>query len=418
MMMNNILKYLAILTASLVLISCEDNPGGTTGVIDPKPVSLGVKSVALVGSSNDFAFDFFEGILASEDGSKNIMISPLSASLALAMAYNGAVGETKLAMEEALRLQGLTPDEINKSFKELINILTDLDPKVAMEIANSIWYRNTVTVKPVFIQTNQNYYNAEVTPLDFNNPESKDIVNQWVSDHTHGKIDQIIDNINPLDIMYLINAIYFKGTWSYRFDADNTESGPFTLGNGTVINVPTMYMKADVDYFSNDHAEAIVLPYGQGNFRMAVILPNEGNTPDAVADLMTDEIWNQWITGKYKRNELEIYLPKFKFEFKKQLKDVLTAMGMGIAFSETDADFSGVSDELYLYITSVLQKTFIEVNEEGTEAAAVTSVTFGTTSVGPDPWFKADHPFLFVIYEQETNAILFMGKVVNPLLAE
>jgi serpin B len=412
------LKHILLAGAAVIVLSCEKNQEPEKATYNPKPVTISQKSAEVLAASNDFSFGFFNTVVTSEAENKNVMVSPLSASLALAMTYNGANGSTQTAFENALKWQGLTTSEINESYKELINTLVKLDPKVAMEIANSIWYRSNFMVKAPFIDVNKNYYNAKVSPLNFNEPASKNTINQWVTDQTHGKITKIIDEIKPEDVMYLINALYFKGAWTNRFSEDNTSLRPFRLANGALVNVPTMYMKTDVEYFQNDVSSGIVLPYGQGNYNMAVILPEGERSISELTQQLNDNTWKQWLSSKLGIKSLNVMLPKFKFEYAKQLKEVLTIMGMGLAFSENDADFSGINDQHQLYLSSVLQKTFIEVNEQGTEAAAVTAVTVGVTSANPEAWFKVDRPFLFVIYEQKTNAILFMGKVANPLLTE
>lgn len=412
------LNHILLAGAALIMLSCEKNQEPEKNTYNPKLVNISQKSADVLDASNNFSFSFFNQVVTSEYENKNVMVSPLSVSLALAMTYNGADGTTRTAIENALKWQGMTTSEINESYKELINTLVKLDPKVAMEIANSIWYRNDFIVKTPFIEVNKNYYNARVSPLYFNDPASKNTVNQWVSDQTHGKITKIIEEIKPEDVMFLINALYFKGAWTYRFSEANTSLRPFTLADKSIVNVPTMMMKSDVEYFQNDVASGIVLPYGQGNFNMAVILPDGEKSISELTQQLNDNAWRQWLASKQAIKSLNVMLPKFKFEYAKQLKEVLTTMGMGLAFSENDADFSGINDQHQLYLSSVLQKTFIEVNEQGTEAAAVTAVTVGVTSANPEAWFKADRPFLFVIYEQKTNAILFMGKVANPLLTD
>ena len=404
--------FLALMVIPLGLFSCEKLPGnGTDG---PKPFPISQKSKQLVEAGNDFSLDFFREMMLARESGKNLMVSPLSVSLALAMTYNGAGGDTKTAMEEALRVTGMTPEEINQSYAEIMNGLLDLDPKVTLIIANSIWYRNTFPVDNTFIQTNQYYYNAEVSALDFEDPASVNTINNWVNNQTKGKIPTIVDQINPLDILFLINAIYFKGKWKYMFDEQNTSDRLFYPEKGDAKNVPVMHMEADIEYFYSDLAQGIRLPYGQGNFSMILVLPGETGSPGELAENMTTGIWEEWLDNLQTVNKMKIYLPRFKFEFESQLKEILSNMGMGIAFTPGEADFSLINPDFDLYISSVLQKTFIEVNEEGTEAAAATSVTVGITSVGPPDIFDLNRPFLFVIYEQETGAILFMGAVADP----
>jgi len=402
--------FLLVLVIALLFGSCQKEPVSP----GPKPIELDQKSKSLLESDNAFAFEIFREIVETEENNKNIMISPLSISLALAMTYNGADGETREAMENVLHLQGLSTDDINKSYQSLINALLSVDPKVIMEIANSIWYKEGFTVEEEFLNINRTYYDAEVTGLDFTNPASVDIINQWVSDKTHEKIDKIIEVINPLDIMFLINAIYFKGTWKYEFDKNDTQESPFYDENGDFLkNAQMMTLAGDLNYTYNDLFQAIELPYGQGNYSMIIMLPQSGVSVDSLVNNIDDNIWKTWIDDFYKRTNFRIFIPKFKFEYEKELKDALCQLGMEIAFSDL-ADFSKINPDYDLLISSVKHKTFIEVNEEGTEAAAVTAVTVGTTSIGPSSEFRADHPFIFIIKEKYTGAIMFMGKIAVP----
>ena len=409
--MKKIVILSIFLTSVIGLGSCQkEDPVDT----NPKPINLDFKSKSILEADNAFAFDLFREILQSEENEENIMISPLSVSLALAMTYNGADGETKEAMENVFRLQGFTLEEINKSYQGLIDALLSVDPRVIMEIANSIWYRDTFHVEDEFLSVNKTYYNAEVEGLDFANPTSKDIINQWVSSKTHNKIEKIVDNIDPSDVMFLINAIYFKGAWKYQFEEENTHDSPFyTENNEYLKDVEMMNIKGDFNYLSNDLFYAVELPYGQGNYSMVILLPQSDVSIDDLVSEMNHDKWKTWMESFYERSEFNVYLPKFKFEYKKELKETLTTLGMGIAFSDY-ADFTKINPGGGLLISSVKHKTFIEVNEEGTEAAAVTSVTISLTSIGPPNHFRADHPFVFVIKEKFTNAIMFMGKVGEP----
>ena len=399
-----------LLTQVLMLGSCQKETE-TPGI---KPIVLDQDSKSLLEADNAFAFEMFREIVKGEEKSENIMISPLSISLALAMTYNGADGDTRDAMEEVLHLQGFSPDEINSAYQTLINALLSIDPEVIMEIANSIWHRQDFSVREDFINVNKTYYNAEVSGLDFSSPSSVDVINQWVKNMTHDKIEKIIDEIKPEDVMFLINAIYFKGTWKYQFDENNTHDAPFYDESGALLqNVPTMMVKGTISYMQNENFEAVELPYSQGNYNMVILLPWDDGSVDDLLDIMNDETWKLWMNSFHNVSGMEVFLPKYKFEFEKELKEVLTLMGMGVAFSD-QADFSKINPQAPLTISSVKHKTFIEVNEEGTEAAAVTSVSIVLLSAEIANEFRADHPFIFVIREKYTGAIMFMGIVADP----
>jgi serpin B len=337
-------------------------------------------------------------------------------ALALAMTYNGADGATKAAMEETLKKQGLTADELNQSYKDLIDALVSIDPKVLLEIANSIWYREDVEVLPEFINVNQTYYDAQVKSLIFN-ALAKDIINGWVAEKTHDKIKEVLDFIPPDAIMYLINAIYFKGIWRSEFDKEKTRERPFYLTDGTPVQVPTMQQQDTFRYVKNDLLSAVELPYGDGNFSMVILLPNEGKTVDDITTALSVESWSTLMKG-FSDKDVVLHLPRLKFEYKKLLNQDLVDMGMGIAFT-WDADFSKIDPTRSLCISRVIHKTFVEVNEEGTEAAAVTVVEIIETAYpGPQEqpvYFYVDRPFVFVIKERDTGAMLFIGRVNNPL---
>jgi len=342
-----------------------------------------------------------------------VFISPTSIALALAMTYNGAAGDTKTAMEATLQKAGLTTEEINTGYKSLIDALVSVDPKVLLEIANSIWYDKNFSVLQSFVDVNQQYYNALVSPLDFAAASAPAAINDWVNDKTHGKIPEVIQGIPGDVVMYLINTIYFKGKWKFEFEKDNTEVEPFTLKNGDTEQVPFMKQETSLPALQNALFSMVELPYGQGNFVMDVMLPNENHTTDEIVAALNPENWDSWIASLTDRN-INIWFPKFKFNYKNELNDELSDLGMGIAFSDM-ADFSGINGTGGLAISRVLHKSFVEVNEEGTEAAAVTVVEIIETSAGPGNEFKIDRPFLFAIREVKTGSVLFMGRVQNPL---
>lgn len=405
------MNYLLILLG-LILVSCEKDDNGPEYPTEEKEIVLSVNSKDMVSSDNQFGIEIFKRML-NADKDKNLMISPLSISQALLMTYNGADGDTKKAFEETLFLNDLTIDEVNQSAQELVEALLEVDPSVIIDIANSIWYRDEYTIKPEFIQVNEDYYNAEVQQLVFND-EAVDIINAWVKDKTNGKIEEIIDSIDPMTLMFLINAVYFKGNWKYQFEESNTVNGEFTLSNGNKITVPFMHQLITANVMNHDDFTILDLPYGRGNFSMFIILPDEDKIIDDVLELWNNDTYNQWLNDFTEVGELDVVIPKFKFAYEKALNEVLKNMGLTLAFDPDQADFSNIIENMQLYISKVKHKTFIEVNEKGTEAAAVTSVEISFTSVNPSSQFIADRPFLFVIREKYTNSILFMGRVEDP----
>ncbi len=399
------------LTALAILNACETENLPQT----ENKINVDKTTREIIQADNDFGITLFKEVAASDAEADNVFISPTSVALALAMTYNGAGGDTKKAMENTLKKAGFTLEEINQSYKSLMGALVSVDPGVLLEIANSIWYRQDFSVLPDFISVNSTYYQAQVNSLDFSDPLAKAVINNWVKENTHGKIAEIIDQIPEEAVMYLINAIYFKGIWRSEFDREKTTDKVFTTGEGLQITVPMMQQQDTFRYARYDNLSCVELPYGQGNFNMIILLPETGVDIQEIIAALTPESWNSIIQSLSDR-EVVIQLPRFKFEYKNTLNDELTDMGMGLAFSD-QADFSKISSPARLAISRVLHKTFVEVNEEGTEAAAVTAVEIVNTSIGesvPPVFFFVNRPFVFAIRERETGAIVFMGSVKNP----
>lgn len=414
--MRTISLFLTLILTGLSF-SCEnkDTPEPNP---EPKQIEVSAETQQLIESDNSFGFELLNKLSQNQETPKNTMVSPVSIALALAMTYNGAADETRAAMEETLHLNGLSSQQINESYKSLIEALLSVDEKVTMEIANSIWYRQGFQVEQDFIDVNREYYDAEVNALDFDSPQAADIINRWVANKTNDKITKIIEGeIDPLTMMYLINALYFNGKWKYQFDEEKTAKEPFYLQDGSEIQTEMMVTETDLNYQSNELFQAVELPYGRGNYSMVCFLPSGENQVDDVIAAMNSENWNQWMGG-FQEKAIQLHLPKFKFEYKKQLNELLSLMGMEIAFNPYQADFSGINPNIEdLHISEVLHKTFVEVDEKGTEAAAVTSVTIGTTSTGGGGGpmvLRFNKPFVFAIREVTTNTIVFTGKLVEP----
>ncbi|MEI6677002.1 MAG: serpin family protein [Mariniphaga sp.] len=384
---------------------------------DPLPpdIVLTQKSMQLVSADNSFTFSLFKKIPDSQG--HNVMVSPLSISLALSMTLNGADGKTKTDMINTLGLNGLSVDEINQIYLDLVTALKKADPNVIMNVANSIWIKKSYPILEPFIVTNQKYYDARIEKLDFNSA-ALNTINSWVSDKTNAKIPKILDQISADEIMFLINAIYFNGKWKVQFDKSRTQEEVFTLSSGASVNIPFMKIKESFGFSVQSGYEALKMPYGRGKFGMVLVLPDIGKSPDQIMEQMTSASWETLKVALTATPKVDVWVPRFKFTWESELKDILSSLGMSVAFSESLADFSRMNSADHLFITKVKHKTFVDVNEEGTEAAAATSVGIGVTSIGPGgPEFHANRPFLFFITESDTGAILFAGKVENPLLS-
>jgi len=413
---GSVMRGLRILSAALLaaaLAACESIAGsGDDAPLARLPRPLTASEEALVGASNQFAFGLLREA-SRADSSSNVFLSPLSASMALGMTMNGARGPTFEGMRSTLGFGAMQPAEINASYRSLIDLLLGLDRGVDMRLANSIWVHRTFPLHDAFVQSSLQSFDARVATLDFSDPASVGSINAWVEQSTNGKIKKIMDRIDPRLVMYLINAVYFKGTWTQQFDPKRTAERPFRRADGRELRVQMMHLpKAKVRALETPDVQIVDLPYGREAFSMTLLLPPRGRDLETWAGAITDAQWQGW-TGQLRETELDVYLPRFRLEYEQILNGTLKALGMETAFHEQAADFSGMSPlGADLYIDEVKQKTFLEVNEQGTEAAAVTSVGMGPTSLPPS--FMADRPFMLVIRERLSGTILFVGLIGAP----
>ena len=391
--------------------------GNEPNLPDLRP--LATTTGTLVETSNAFSVDLFKSI-QQQKPDENIFISPLSVDIALHMTVNGASGETKTVMKETLGVADLSDEEVNEAARALIEQLLSMDREVALAIANAIWFKDTYTLQTGFDQLIRDYYDGRIEGLNFDNPASKDIINGWVEDQTQGKIKDLIDQISSTDVMFLINAIYFKADWQYQFDANQTKDEPFYLADGSSVSVPMMSNKGTkLRHGYNEGTRILEIPYGNGQFSMIILLPMEDNNISSLISELNADKLNQWIS-QADTLTTELVLPKFKTEFKLELNNALIAMGMELPFTG-DANFGSFFNEIpgeKLYIDRVIHQAFIEVNEEGSEAAAATVVSIGVTSIGGGSRplvIRVDHPFTYFIREKHTGTILFAGTMMNPV---
>lgn len=399
--------FMFLLACSDERVAPVDNPP------DLRPLTA--QETKIVQAGNDFALNLTRKINEKEDG--NFFISPLSVGYALGMTFNGAAGETKDGIRQTLDFGNLTDEEINLSYLNLTGRLTGMDKTVAMEIANSIWYKNSLKVKSGFEKIVKEFYDAAITGLDFGDAGSVDIINGWIEEKTHDKIKDMLDMIPADAVMYLVNAVYFKADWTYRFDKSATKKEPFRLENGSEVMTDMMFSKGTkLSYHVFDKFGYIEIPYGNRQFTMNVLLPGEGYGVNDIFAEITPELLETF-TDQSDTMTVELKFPRFRLEYKNLLNSHLADMGMARAFT-FDAEFPGLFEEsLSLCISRVLHQSFIEVNEEGSEAAAATIVEIVETSVGPDPKplrLVIDKPFVFFIREKHTGTILFAGKMMNP----
>lgn len=376
---------------------------------DAEPILLKANQQKRVAQDNAFAFELLKQTNKAND-KVNIMVSPLSVSIALGMTRNGAVSETLEGIEKALFLSGLTDDEINEYYQIMQQSLPKVDPTTQLNIANSIWYREGFEVKSDFLNINKKYFDATVRQLDFSKPGAKDSINNWCAKKTDGLIDNILDNIPGDAVMYLVNAVYFKGIWTKKFDKKNTAERNFLALDKKNVQVPTMYAKDTFACANTTLADVVELNYGNKAFSMILMLPNaQSDANELVAALNTD-IYSQ-ILAQLQTEEVELYLPRLAFKTKLLLNDPLKTMGMEKAFEDRN-EFSRITDHS-IFVSRVLHDTFIELNEEGTRAAAATVVEMREKAM-LNKVFNFNRPFVFLIREKSTGVIVFAGKVGNP----
>ncbi len=381
----------------------------------------GARTMATQAKANDsqgtatleFALKVLPQLQKVEPG-KNIFISPTSIAIALAMALNGAEGETRAAISRTLGLETLTPDQIERQFADFFKQIQSADPKVKLRIANSLWARQDIHVRESFIKAMRETFGAQIARLDFNSPEAVETINGWVSEQTEGKIAKIVSSIDPQDALFLINAIYFKGRWQEPFDPKRTKEAPFHLAGGGTKNVMMMSQSDSYRFLEGEGFQAVSLPYGEGRLSMNIFLPDEKQTLADFLKKLTADNWKQWLS-RFETMDGTIEIPRFKLEYESELKDLLTTLGMGVAFDPHHADFSKmIESPPSAFISEVMHKTFVEVNEEGTEAAAATSVRIGLTSVRKTFRLTVNRPFFCVIRDNQTGALLFMGVIWEP----
>ena len=399
-------KLFYLLFLSLTIISCDSNDPILPGE-DAKSIMLKASQQKRVSQDNEFAFDLLKKTIENS-GETNVVVSPLSVSIALGMAWNGASGITKSEMETAMKMSGLTTDDINDYYRIMQSTLPKMDPSTKLSIANSLWYRTGFPVKADYLTINKDYFGAYVREIDFSKSWALDSINGWCSVKTNKLIPTIIDEISPDAMMFLINAVYFKGIWRNKFDKKKTVEGNFTneLKQNSVVNM--MQQEDTFAYYSDDLAQYVDLPYGNKAFSMTIVLPSENKTTSDVLKSIGSESFTEKLDNMSVR-KIKLFLPRFKVENKFELKPVMEMMGMQQAFTD-QADFSKISD-IQLLISQIIHKTYVAVDEEGTEAAAVTAIGFETTSMPEYPIVMVDKPFIFLIREKSTGVILFIGKM-------
>ena len=413
--MKKAIVLLIVISFFVVAAGCGNNMDQSSLEISDN-VEFGEKDYEkIVSSNNGLGLTWLSEAEPNKDG--NIFISPTSLFMALSMVYNGADGVTKEEIAKVLQVEGIEAKKLNQANASLMNLFHRSSKQVQLNVANSIWLNENYHFQTEFAQNNKDYYNAEIQEIDINDSGSPKMINNWVKDKTNGKIGEIVES--PLDpdlVTVLINAIYFKGDWKYEFDKSQTEDRPFYSADGTTKSIPLMTLHEKLAYMENENLQAVSLPYGEENeMSMNVFLPKENISLEEFKNKLTYENWQKW-TSEFQEREGTVLLPKFKLEYEASLKETLQKLGMTTAFTK-GANFSKmIQEDDPLWISQVKQKTFIDVNEEGTEAAAATSVEMVTESFNMDGPFQMEvnRPFIITIIENKSDNILFIGAINNP----
>lgn len=404
-----IIMSLFILTAGCGATDSRDNNSNSFSNVD-----FGKEDYKkIVPSSNQLGVDLLQIIEADDNG--NTFISPISLFIALSMVYNGADGETKAEIANVLKAEGIDVDEMNQANASLMSNLERDSEEIQLTIGNSIWLNEKYQFQDQFAQDNQDYFNAEIQEIDILDSTSADTINDWVSNSTDNKIEEIVKNpLNDKLVALLINAIYFKGSWQFEFDKNQTEERTFYLEDNTTREVQSMTLETELDYLENEFFQAVSLPYGEGEMSMNVFLPKENYTLQEFKTMLTVEQLIKW-NSEFHRQQVNLSLPKFQLEYEVILNETLEKLGMPSAFNSEVANFTNMTKEgKHIFISKVKQKTFIDVNEEGTEAAAVTSVETAEESAPASQYMEVNRPFFITITDEKTEAILFMGSISNP----
>lgn len=372
----------------------------------------------LAAADNGFGFQLLQQ-LSQDQPAQNIFISPYSASTVLQMVGNGAAGQTKTEMQQVLETANLSDADVNAANKKVAGYFNNQDTNLVLLSANNaLWYRPNFTVKADFIAENRGFFDATVAALDFADPDAAGVINRWAEDKTHGKITHLADGlIDPSTEMVLANAVYFKAKWADPFKVRETMDRPFNLRDGSQRSVPMMRKTRSFAYRRGADFQSVRLPYQNEDLALYVFLPDANSTPEKMLNALSGGGWQNEIKPGFKDEQGLLVLPKFKFDYKAKLKVPLKTMGMKDAFDPTRADFSGIAPQ-QLWISAVLQKTFVDVNEQGTEAAAATiaGIMAMAIMIPPPNQFEmvVDRPFVVLIEDNQTGIILFMGVVFDP----
>jgi len=373
----------------------------------------------VAGANQGFGFRLLLELYRKD---KNIFFSPFSIGMALSMAYNGAKEGTKEAMARVLGVQDIELEVLNRSNASLMATLGQLEEKVQFVTANGMWFQKGRAFENDFLDINKKWYNATIEDIDLQEARTSDIINQWVRENTKGKIPFLVESLDQRTVLFIANAVYFKGIWTNVFEISRTNEEEFTLEDGSKKKLPMMVQEEEFNYYKGSNFQAIRLPYGYKQTSMYIFLPDENVGLDTFLEKMDSDTWKEWM-GHFRKREGTIGLPRFRVEFFEDLCRILMNLKMDVAFDDQVANFKGISAESpNIYIGGIAHRTFLEVTEQGTEAAAASGICLKEAEAMPseeEPFrMIVDRPFFCAIVHKDTGAILFMGSIVDPQRVE
>ena len=434
-MKKSLLSAFILMATSSFVLSCssssateEENLGESKKIVnmlaEPQPIQLTAEQKVFANDNNQFTLNFLKTVNEVDQSGKSFIYSPLSITYVLGMVNDAAIGDTEKELEQTLGFHKGGIKAVNDYCKKLIDGLPKADNKVTLDIANAIFLNKDYALKQQFQQDMQNYYDAKAEALDFSSPQTLEHINGWCNDKTKGMIPKILDEVNPDMVSYLLNAIYFKADWASKFDPKNTKEETFTTEKGSTT-LPMMHQYVLISYLKTNTYSAVILPYGNSLWNMTVMLPEEGATiDDLIKQVTLSRLPNNpgWMCGTggyfYQGYEVDLKLPRFETASDTDelgLVELMKKMGIKQAFDSDFAEIPNMCEDRNLYISMMRQKAKIKVNEEGSEAAAVTVAGVNaTTAVSPQEYpkatFHANRPFVYVISEASSGVILFVGK--------
>lgn len=416
---HTIVYGIGSLLIATFIISCEvidsSSDDSQKGPIERKELSreLTEAESIIASRSSEFGFDLLRNLYELE-GDQNLLISPFSITMTYSMLMNGANDETLKEIQDALDFEEMNQEVVNKSLLELRNLLLEADDQIELNIANAIWHRDSLAVDSVFIDESQHYYNAIVKGADFDEAESIEEINEWVSEQTDGDIPEILKGFSPYSVLFLVNAVSFDGEWTYEFDSGSTSSEPFHKSDNETIEVPRMKFKetTELEYARTDLAQVANLYYGDAGYAMTVVLPNKDVELSDVIDELDVDLWSDW-NDQIMVNNIQFEIPKFQVDYEvNSFNSLMQSVGIEKAFVPA-ADFNKLSP--YFYLSNGRHRTVLEVDESGTRSAAATSAhVIQYISVSPTNTMIVNRPFLYVIREVESDTILFLGIMNDP----